>query len=376
VFMGILGKSFAPKLAPLIAKLESTGAVPPELQPHLDEIKNPTGEIAAVLGQSAAGGLVGGSIGKLSDAILLPLAYAINSVTQNVILNESQYMTLWLRGVISSEEFEEKMSFLGHNTGDVAQLKELTQIRLDPNTISKLWLRNKTKWEHLWKDLADSGVDPDRIIALQEAAFSNPSPQDVVFFMGKEAFEEDSVTRYGLDAEFDRLDLSWFERAGVKEDLAKLYWRSHWQHPAFREMTTLLHRGEITPDDMSDWYRLVEIPPHWRDKLTSISWDLPNRIELRMMARFGLVDKEFLVEQLKNVGLREDFRDIAADMMLVMGIRTDLSTRYSKGWLDAAGVREEINKSGLSDDIGSRLFQWIVKNTGTDRVEKERDLTK
>ena len=127
---------------------------------------------------------------------------------------------------------------------------------------------------------------------------------------------------------------------------------------------------------MYEWYRLVEIPPHWRDKLTSIAWDLPNRIELRMMARYGLVDKAFLVEQLKMVGLREDFRDVAADMMLAMGIRTDLSTRFSKGWLDADGVKAELAASGLSEDVASRMFQWIVKNTGGDRVEAERNLTK
>jgi len=140
-------------------------------------------------------------------------------------------------------------------------------------------------------------------------------------------------------------------------------------------MTELLHRGEITEKDMYEWYRLVEIPPHWRDKLTSISWDLPNRIELRMMARYGLVDKAFLIEQLKMVGLREDFRDIAADMMLAMGIRTDLSTRFSKGWLDSAGVKSELEASGLSPEVGDRMYQWIVKNVSPDRVVKERDLT-
>ena len=41
LFMDVLGKAFAPKLTPFIETLEKTGKVPPELQPILDEIKNP-----------------------------------------------------------------------------------------------------------------------------------------------------------------------------------------------------------------------------------------------------------------------------------------------------------------------------------------------
>ena len=127
---------------------------------------------------------------------------------------------------------------------------------------------------------------------------------------------------------------------------------------------------------MYDWYKLVEIPPHWRDKLTSIAWDLPNRIELRMMARYGLVDKAFLLEQLEQVGLKEEFRDVAADMMLAMGIRTDLSTRYSKGWITPEEIQSELVASGLSVPVQERMFQWIVKNTGDDRIIEELNLTK
>jgi len=376
VFFDVLGKSFAPKLSPFIKTLEDTGKVPVELQPLLDEMKGPTGEVAAMLSQSAGGSLIGGAFGKIVDTVLLPIAYVLNAKTQNVILTEGQYIILWLRKFITDTEFKDFMEALGHSSVEIDQIKELATVRLNPETIARLWLRDKETWGHLWQDLSDSGVSEERIEAFKEVSYLMPTYQDVVNFMAHEVFEEDAVAKYGLDNEFENLDLSWFERVGVKPELAKQLWRNHWQHPAFREITELLHRGEVTEEDVYDWYRLVEIPPYWRDKLTSISWDLPNRIELRMMARYGLVDKAFLLEQLKQVGLKEEFRDVAADMMLAMGIRTDLSTRFSKGWIDAATVESELVASGLSLDVRTRMFQWIVKNLGTDRVEKERDLTK
>lgn len=374
--MDIIGKAAAPKLKPLIDLIEATGKVPLELQPLLDEIKEPTGEVSAMLSQSAGGALVGGAVGKILDGVLLPIAYAVNTATKNVVLAPDQYITLWLRGFITDDKLKEMLNWQGLDDTELANIKELSQIRLTPEAIARLWMRDKPRFEKYWKDLKDIGASPDRIEALKELTYAMPTPQDLITWMAKEAFEPDAIEKYGLDAEYEKLDLEWFEKVGVKPDVIPYYWRSHWVHPAFREMTDMLHRGEITDADLYDWYRLVEIPPHWRDKLTSISWDLPNRIELRMMARYGLVDKAFLVEQLKMVGLREDFRSIAADMMLAMGIRTDLSSRYSKGWLDADGVKSELDASGLSPEVSERMYKWIVRNVTEDRFAPERDLTK
>ena len=43
--------------------------------------------------------------------------------------------------------------------------------------------------------------------------------------------------------------------------------------------------------------------PFWRDKLIGLSYDLPNRIELRMMAQYGLIDKPKLVKILLKGGV-------------------------------------------------------------------------
>jgi len=376
VFFDVLGKSFAPKLSPFIKTLEDTGKVPVELQPLLDEMKSPTGEVAAMLSQSAGGSLIGGAFGKIVDTVLLPIAYVLNAKTQNVILTEGQYIVLWLRKFITDTEFKDFMEALGHSSVEIDQIKELATVRLNPETIARLWLRDKETWGHLWQDLADSGVSPERIEAFKEVAYTMPTPQEAILWMAREAFEPEMIAKYGLMDEYEKLDQTLFDQIGIKPEHRPLHWIAHWQHPSLEKIFDLLHRGQITEQDVYEYYRLVEVPPLWRDKLTSISWDLPNRIELRMMARYGLVDKAFLLEQLKQVGLKEEFRDVAADMMLAMGIRTDLSTRFSKGWIDAATVESELVASGLSEDVRTRLFQWIVKNVGTDRVEKERDLTK
>lgn len=247
--------------------------------------------------------------------------------------------------------------------------------RLDPLLATRALFRGFITKEYFTKVSKDLGWSDEDIETIINVSYYYPSPLELVNWQAKEVFEPEMRVKYGLMAELEELEREAFYKAGMTDEQIDNFWMAHWQHPAFREVTEMLHRGELTPADVYSWYRLVEIPPYWRDKLTKISWDLPNRIELRMMARYGLVDKSFLLEQLKQVGLQEEFRDIAADMMLAMGIRTDLSTRYSKGWITADEVRQELIDSGLSETVQTRMYEWIVKNTQTDRVTKERDLT-
>jgi len=376
VFFDVLGKAAAPKLKPLIDRIETTGEVPPELQPIIDELKEPSGETAALFAQSAGSALIGGAIGKIIDALLLPIAYGVNKLTRNAMPAEVQMITMWLRGDMKEEWLNDNLAKLGLTDDGIKWMKNLATIRLDPASWITLFRRGYEQFDKVKDDLAQQGWDTDRIEALKFSTQAFPTLSDVITFYAKEAFEPDMIEEYGLRDEMPPYEGTLFEKLGVPQEIAELYWISHWFHPAFREVTDMLHRGEITDDDVYKWYRVQEIPPKWRDKLTSISWDLPNRIELRMMARYGLVDKSFLIEQLKQVGLKEDFRDVAADMMLAMGIRTDLSTRYSKGWLTAEQVKQELIDSGLSEAVRERMYMWIVKNASGDRVASERDLTK
>jgi len=209
----------------------------------------------------------------------------------------------------------------------------------------------------------------------QYKTFLPPTP-DLITMMAHEAFEPGMIEKYKLHDEKEALKRDYFYEQGLDDDTIDAYWASHWVHASWGQVTDMLHRGELTNDDVWEWFRVVEIPPYWRQKLINISWDLPNRIETRMMARYGLVDKPWLVEHLKRIGLHEDYRSIAADFMLAMGIRMDISARYSKGWLTREDVKTEIDSFGMEPAISDRLYMWIIKNVGPEQVEESRALTK
>jgi hypothetical protein len=374
-FMKILGKSFAPKLKPLIEEMKQNKELPPWMAPILEEILNPTGEAAGMFGNLMTSSAMGGLIDKLLAPSMLPIVRFANKLSPQVKIGADLVWAMALRHPEDMKIWSNRLAQEGFNDTEQGIMWELLHTLFPSQIVAPAWLRDKAKWGKYWDDVKKLGVTDDRIELLKEMAYSMPSVRDVVGFLAHEVFEPAMIAKYGLDDEWAGVDKSLFDKVGLKEEMALNYWRDHWQHASWGQITEMLHRGEVTEQDVYDWFRLVEIPPYWRKGLTALMWNLPGRVELRMMAQYGLVNKQFCVDLLKKDGLAEEYRDVVADMMIVRGIRSDLQTRYTKKWLDSAGVRAEIDKAGLSKDIGDRLYQWIVTNTKPDRTAAEKDLT-
>ena len=331
-FADILGKGLSQQMPELLDMLEEAAVDTPALKNLITRAREGGGQWQALLLGSIGGSALGGAV---SSSLLPPL-----------------------------EKLKQQMS-------------KLMPFQLSPiGILISLWYRKLIPDTTLKDELNKYGYDDEHIDMLKKAALFYPSPQDLITWVAKEVFEPDQQTKFGLLNEFDKLDLSMFAKAGVSEEQVKNYWIAHWLYPMVGQVFDMLHRGVIDKTTVGEYMRLAEYPPFWREKLEDISWDLPNRIELRMMARYGLVDKAFLLDILKKVGLHEDYRSIAADMMLVMGISSDISSRYSKGWITSAQVKSELSNAGLDESIQTRLYQQIVKQTSAERVTKEKELTK
>lgn len=251
--------------------------------------------------------------------------------------------------------------------------------RLPPDVVYRLWWKLH-KGEGLPKDLLDNlrdqGFDSVRIEQGKEASKVVPTPSDIIAFLAHEVFEPDMIEKYGLLSEWDAIDREAALKIGLDEDTLKLYWINHWVHPALSSVYDMLHRDLITEKDMYDYYRLVEIPEYWRPKLTELSWDVPNRIEIRMMTRYLDMPKNEVMRMLQYAGLKEEFRSPGADFMMVMGLQGYWSTMYRNGWLNKEGLEAEIAAKGLDPAVAERVYKMIVKAEAPARIEEGRTLTR
>jgi len=375
LFFNVLGKAAAPKLTPFIEQLEATGKVPPELQPILDEMKTPTGQVAAMFAQSAGGSLIGGAFGKIVDAVLLPVAYELNKQTKNVILAESQYLILWLRGAITEEYFTQAMYAMGHNDDDIAGIKALAQVRFDPSSVITAWRRDPAKYETLFQDLKDQGWDDDRLEALKFITLYYPSPAELVHWTAREVFEPDKIAKYGLMADADKLRRDDFYKAGMDDEQIDNNWIAHWEHASWVQVVEMLHRKLITEQDVKDWFPLVEVAPYWADNLIQMAYSWPTRVDVRRWRDMAVITKEELRTLYEGQGYHGKWLDLYCLWTEVYNRFPDLVARFRNGWITEAEVKSELITLGMPAERVEEMWQAKFKPEAAAQVEEERKAT-
>uniref|UniRef100_A0A6H1ZP18 Uncharacterized protein n=2 Tax=viral metagenome TaxID=1070528 RepID=A0A6H1ZP18_9ZZZZ len=256
------------------------------------------------------------------------------------------------------------------------QEKLVESYRVDPGTVINLMRRFAGKYPWTADDLKEQGISDDRLKALLDATLFFPSPQDLITWEAKEVFEPDAIAKYGLADEFELLDLSLFAKAGVTPEQAKNYWIAHWEHASFNQVVEMLRRGLITDQDMYDWFRLVEVPPYWRDKLTEIAWEVPTRVDVRRFYDLKTIDEARLREIYTAMGYKgKNLEDYVLWTKIYVEL-PDLIARWKNGWITLDQARSRLVELGMTPEAANELVQTKVKVEQAEPVIEGKQLTK
>jgi len=380
--LDVIGKKASAQLKPMIDRLEAAGPLPPELKPITDEIKTPTGEIAALSGLRLLNGVVGGIKADIFEYLMRDITRGFSYSANFYLPDAKLLLDYYHQHKVTLEELESRMRDHGIPPEETHKLVDAANLRFPTDIVAQLWLRDPATYAKFWGEAGELGIDVEHLLALKELAYRVPGSGDVIRYMVKEVYNPSVYKEFGQDQEFPggaadfiANPLTDANAAGVKREHLLKEWIAHWVLPSSGQGYELLHRDEITDEQLDKLLKALDIMPFWRDKLKAISWEVPNRVELRLLARYGLVDKPFLIDALKKAGLHEDYRDILADLMLAQGLMTDLSKRYTNKWINSDELRAELVAAGLSEQIRDRMFTWITKNNAGDRTRVEKDLT-
>ena len=247
---------------------------------------------------------------------------------------------------------------------------------LDVGIALRLYYRKQIPYSQLYGCLKKHGYNDEDIVNLIDSYLYYPSPPELVNWSAKEVFEPEMIEKYGLDDEFENLELDAFYRAGMNTEQIRNHWRAHWEHPGFNQMRELLQREQLTEQDMWDWFRLVEIPPYWRQKLINISWNIPTRVDVRRFWDMGTITEDRLREIYGYMGYHGKDLDDYVLWTKVYVAWPDLIARYQKGWINIDTVRAELLRLGMTEERAQELIETKVKPEAPVRVLKERDLVK
>ena len=262
------------------------------------------------------------------------------------------------------------------NLSEYLQEKATKSYRLDPMAVITAWRRDKPTYEKYFDDLRDQGWSDERIEALKFFTLFYPAPADLVNWQAKEVFEPNMIAKYGLKDELGELRREDFYKAGMSDEQIDNYWMAHWEHPEFRTVVEMLRRTDFTEEDMRAWFRLVEIPPFWRDKLIQISYEVPTRVDVRRFWDMRTINEARLREIYAWQGYHGKDLDDYILWTKVYVAFPDLIARWKNGWITLDQVRSELRGYGMPADRLEELIETKMKPTEAERVAAERDLTK
>lgn len=375
-FMNILAKSFSPKLKPLIDLMESTGKVRPEVQVLLNELKTPTGEVGAALGNSLSGGLLGGAISSIIDQMLNPMAVAIRIGLRESLLSSGEMLQMYQRNEIDEGEISKGLASWGYKDYMIDSLKALTKTVFNTDKAVDLWKRGILDSTQFVNELRKLGWTPERIKAIIDGSYIIPGVQDLIRMAVKEAFTPEIAEKFGQYQDIPTAIYEWAEKIGLSKEWVDRYWAAHWDLPGANLGFEMLHRGIIDNDTLKLLLRALDVMPYWRDKLIQIAYSPYTRVDARRMWDLGVLNDTELKKAYTDIGYDNDHADTMVLWTKIYQTFPDLIARYKNGYINLDEVKYELLSYGLSEERANFLIETKVKIAQPERVAKERDLTK
>jgi len=240
----------------------------------------------------------------------------------------------------------------------------------------------KLKWRGLIDDntyksiMYKHGFNDGMITKLEQAMLYYPSPSDLVRFAVREVYTPSIVSQYGLMEDLPQQFLTEAQKSGLSEEAARAFWAAHWELPSITQAFEMLHRGVITQNELMTLLRTQDVMPYWRDKLIAISYNPYTRVDARRMYELGVLSEQELKRAYMDLGYDNQHADKLTLWTKLYVKLPDLLKRYKNGWINTAELRTELSNIGLSTAQIEEIVQTVVKNKQTERIAKERDLTK
>jgi len=403
--LDIIGVGLAATYKPIFSFIRRQEACPEELKTLLDDIEAGGGEWQAMLGYSAGGAATGGLISSTIGPGLKLLEYEMLRWAISARLDPMMAVAAELRDPKWKTLVESDIKDQGWSEDRLEIFRLLAQTYMDASALTRYYFRYKDLGSEeipdghpYLEDMRRLGFTADEARRFRDISLFYPAPTDLVTWQAREVFEPEMVRRYGLDAEYEGIDKEPFFKAGMTEEQIRNYWRAHWEHASWIQVVEMLRRGLLTKEAgapeppttaggweardaegreaLYDWYRLVEIPPFWRDKLTAMSWAVPTRVDVRRWWDMRTIDEERLRSIYHSLGYHGKDLDDYVLWTKVYVAWPDLIARYTKGWISLGEVESELLALGMPPDRVKEMIETKVKKVAEERIAEELKLTK
>lgn len=282
------------------------------------------GNLGGTVKDAAIYGLLDRWLGIVPDTVKAKLQYAINCNCQYILPGVNDLNSLFRSEYITEDQWKASLHMQGVCDQWQCDLIDLGNTRVGPAQTDMARRRELIDHDTYCTLLRRLGVkDEIQRTIIEDANCQRPGLQDIVQMMVRDVTDQDVVDQYQLDEDFDQKygdKLKKFAKdQGVDDELAKLYWRQHWQMPGDGQLFDMLHRLrpgrsprndgyddiELTNGDIKSALQINDVMPYWVDKLMAIS---DRQLERRILVRIycqGLLTDDEMISRLQDYGYNQ-----------------------------------------------------------------------
>lgn len=330
--------------------------------------------------------LVAGAGAILVSLMLLPAAAAIvnasmgpwmanftasvNRTARPTRLTAGDTIRAERRGFISGGRRQFELEEIGYTDERQTVLGQLDTEQLRVQEVLFLWLRDIISPEELDRRLEELGFTVPDIASLKTLAFPIPSAQDLIRMAVREVFTPEIAEQFGQFDEIPEEYTLWTRRQGLSEFWSRNIWAAHWVLPSLQMGFEMLHRGEITEEELGDLFIAQDVMPFWRDRLAAISFKLITRVDIRRMHAADVFNDQEVFDAYKELGYNDEKASKLTELVLKITAarrapkadrerdltRTDIISLFESQLIDKDEALDGLVTIGFDDNESSLLI--------------------
>jgi len=216
-------------------------------------------------------------------------------------------------------------------------------------------LRKEPLLSGLSPELRKIGIHPDYFDLYKELAQIIPPIGDIITMAVREAFTPEIASKFGQYENFPQPLEEWAAKKGLSKEWAERYWAAHWSLPSPQQGFEMLHRGVITQDELNMLLRALDVMPFWRDKLTSIAYNVLTRVDIRRMYQTGVLNEGDVEQAYLESGYNE--KDAKRLTEFTIKITQQTLSKFNSGDVIEAYATRKIDRgeaANLLSNLGIR----------------------
>jgi len=361
IVMRRIESDFAPLLKDVVKRAEDTGKVPPEVQPLLDEIKDPKAPIAAMLGSAVGGTATGSIVGSTLGPFLLLLQYEIQRIANQARWDPATGLAVVYRRPDKEGLVQSDLRDQGWTDERISLLKDVARTRLVEDLCVDMRRRGAYDETVYLESMRWLGYEAKEAKDYYAAKEVYPSASDLVRMAVKEVFTPEVVQKYGQDQDFPPKFAELAAKIGMSPDFAKWYWAAHWDLPSPQMGFEMLHRGIITQDDLKVLLRALDIMPYWRDKLIQAAYAPFTRVDIRRMHKVGVLTEAQVKQSYMDIGYSAEKAQALTEFTIKLNegaggsaekdlAKSEMVAAYKKGLVPESELRTWLLEAGYDED--------------------------